>query len=101
MDDSALGRKAAASVADNQGSGRDQHGVKSSMKPGLMPLLLRAPQAAALCGTSVRTWRTWNVTGKIPRPVRIGRSILWPYAELQSWVTAGCPDRATWEAVRE
>jgi hypothetical protein len=24
------------------------------------PLLLRATQAAILCGTSVRTWRTWD-----------------------------------------
>lgn len=61
------------------------------------PLLLRAPEAAALCGKSLRTWRTWDAAGLIPRPVRIGRSTLWRAAELWAWVAAGCPRRAEWE----
>ena len=40
------------------------------------PLLLTAKQAAAMCGKSLRTWRTWDAAGWIPRPVRIGRSTL-------------------------
>lgn len=64
-------------------------------------LLLRAHQAAALCGKSVRTWRTWHASGLIPRPVRIGRSILWRAEELQAWIAAGCPGRAHWEVTYE
>ena len=64
-------------------------------------LLLRAPQAAALLSTSVRTWRTWNATGKVPRPIHIGRSAYWRPEELKAWVAAGCPDRVSWEAMQQ
>ena len=65
---------------------------------GLRPLLLTAKQAASMCGKSLRTWRTWDAAGWIPRPVRIGRSTLWRLDELQEWVAAGCPRREEWEA---
>ena len=65
---------------------------------GLGPLLLTAKQAAAICGKSLRTWRTWDAAGWIPKPVRIGRSTLWRADELRKWVVAGCPRRAEWEA---
>ena len=66
-----------------------------------LPLLLRAENAAELCGTSVRAWRTWGTSGKIPRPIYIGRTPLWRYDELQAWVAAGCPERVMWDAMRE
>jgi predicted DNA-binding transcriptional regulator AlpA len=62
------------------------------------PLLLSARRAASICGKSLRTWRTWDAAGWIPRPVRIGRSTLWRADELREWVAAGCPRRAEWEA---
>lgn len=61
-------------------------------------LLLTAKQAAAICGKSLRTWRSWDSAGWIPRPIRIGRSTLWRACELRDWVAAGCPRRAEWEA---
>ena len=64
-------------------------------------LLLRADQAAALCCTSTRTWRTWNTAGRIPRPIYIGRAPLWRPEELKAWVAAGCPDRDRWDTMRE
>ena len=65
------------------------------------PLLLRAPQAAVLLSTSVRTWRTLNATGKIPRAIRLGRSTYWRPEELKAWVAAGCPDRVSWEMLQQ
>jgi predicted DNA-binding transcriptional regulator AlpA len=62
------------------------------------PLLLTARQAASMCGKSLRTWRTWDALGLVPRPVRIGRSTLWRADELRDWVAAGCPRRQEWEA---
>ena len=62
------------------------------------PLLLSARDAASLCGKSLRTWRSWDSAGRIPRPVRINRSTLWRFDELQKWVEAGCPRREEWEA---
>lgn len=61
------------------------------------PLLLSAKAAAALCGKSLRTWRTWDAAGMIPRPVRIGRSTLWRADELRAWIAAGCPRRDEWD----
>ena len=48
-------------------------------------LLISAKQAAELCGKSLRTWRSWDAAGWIPRPVRIGRSTLWRVDELRDW----------------
>lgn len=64
-------------------------------------LLVNARQAAAMCGKSLRTWRSWDAAGWIPRPVRIGRSTLWRLAELNQWIAAGCPRRLAWEARME
>jgi len=61
-------------------------------------LLVTAKQAARMCGKSLRTWRAWDASGWIPRPVRIGRSTLWRLDELRAWVAAGCPRREEWEA---
>ena len=61
-------------------------------------LLVTARHAAGMCGKSLRTWRTWDAAGWIPRPVRIGRSTLWRLDELRAWVAAGCPRRDEWEA---
>ncbi len=72
--------------------------IDESTEAGLAPLLLTAKQAAEICGKSLRTWRTWDAAGWIPRPVRIGRSTLWRFEELREWVAAGCPRRAEWEA---
>lgn len=65
---------------------------------GHSPLLVTAKTAAMMCGKSLRTWRTWDAAGWIPRPIRIGRSTLWRVNELQAWVAAACPRRAEWEA---
>lgn len=71
--------------------------AKSVVESGPSPLLLAARHAASMCGKSLRTWRTWDAAGWIPRPVRIGRSTLWRADELCEWVAAGCPRRAEWE----
>lgn len=65
------------------------------------PLLLRAVDAAAQCSVSVRTWYAWDLAGKVPRPIRMGRTPFWPYEELRAWVAAGCPDRVTWQAAQD
>ena len=64
------------------------------------PMLLSARDAAALCGRSVRTWRSWHAAGLVPAPVNIGRSTFWRAAELRLWIRAGCPRREEWEKTR-
>jgi hypothetical protein len=57
----------------------------------LPPGLIRAAQAAVWCSVGLRTWRTWDASGRVPRAVRIGAIVLWSLAELRSWRDAGCP----------
>ena len=64
-------------------------------------LLLKAAEAAERFGCSVRTWRTWDRSGRTPPPVRVGRSLYWRPNELAAWVEAGYPDRAAWIAQRD
>jgi excisionase family DNA binding protein len=53
-----------------------------------------------LLGIGKRTVWTWDAAGKLPAPVRIGATVRWRAAELDAWAAAGCPDRATWAALR-
>jgi predicted DNA-binding transcriptional regulator AlpA len=64
-------------------------------------LLLTAVEAAAMFHKTVRTWRIWDSSGKIPSPIRIMRSTYWRQEELKEWVAAGCPDRESWDALKE
>jgi excisionase family DNA binding protein len=57
----------------------------------LPPGLLTVNQVAEVLAVSIRqVWRL-NATGRLPAPVRLGRSVRWRSAELEDWISAGCP----------
>ena len=89
-------------MADNHDTLSDENGLIEPERDRLsiapVPLLVSARTAAPMCGKSLRTWRSWDAGGLIPRPVRIARSTLWRVDELRDWVAAGCPRREEWEA---
>jgi len=60
-------------------------------------LLLPASEAAQLLGISKRHLHTLNVSGRLPRPIRLGRSVRWNANELRAWIAAGCPELIPWE----
>jgi predicted DNA-binding transcriptional regulator AlpA len=64
----------------------------------VQPALLRARDAAKLCGVSVATWWRWDAAGRMPRGLKIGGARLWSRGELLAWIDGGCPDRAEWQA---
>jgi hypothetical protein len=69
--------------------------------PGAVaPELIPASVAAPLCHRSLASWGRDNSAGRIPAPVRIGRSTLWRRSELMDWIAAGCPVRSAWERMR-
>ena len=69
--------------------------------PAVEALLVSADQAASLCGVSPATWYRMAAGGRCPAPVRLSRGcVRWRVEELRTWITAGCPDRRTWEALR-
>jgi predicted DNA-binding transcriptional regulator AlpA len=69
--------------------------------PRVEAALLRARDAAALCGIGLATWWRWDAAGRMPRGVKIGGARLWSREELLDWIRAGCPARPEWQARRE
>ena len=68
----------------------------------LPPLAVDAKTLSKMLGLSVRTIRSMNTRGKLPKPVRLsGHSIRWIVSEVEAWLEAGCPDRDAWESIRD
>lgn len=62
--------------------------------------LLTARNVAALLNVSQRhIWKLLS-SGRLPQPVRLGRSVRWRRDELTAWMDAGCPPRDAWLAGR-
>jgi prophage regulatory protein len=68
--------------------------------PAGSPLVVGAKELATLLRIGLRTVRTMDAAGKLPKPVRIGGSVRWSLEEIKSWLAAGAPDRDEWEARR-
>jgi len=64
------------------------------------PLVADAKGLAKLLGLGVRTIRTHDAAGKLPKPLKLGGRVVWRLDELRAWLDAGAPDRATWTALR-
>jgi excisionase family DNA binding protein len=62
-------------------------------------ILIDASMLAEKLNVHEVTIRKWQVNGKIPAPVRIGRAVKWRLTEIDAWIKAGCPPRAKWEAM--
>ena len=61
-------------------------------------VLLDAIHTAEMLGVHRATVFKLNASGKMPRPVKLGRATRWWRDELLEWVGAGCPPRSKWEA---
>ena len=64
------------------------------------PLAFSAADLARRLDVSLRHLRRLDSAGKLPKPVRLGRSVRWPVAQIESWLNAGGPDRRTWEGMK-
>ena len=74
--------------------------TKNQVSGGQM-MAISAKTLASMLGVSLRqVWRL-NSAGKLPQPVRLGGSVRWNRDEVLRWFEAGCPDRLTWEDLRE
>jgi excisionase family DNA binding protein len=63
-------------------------------------LALSAAELGRRMGVSLRHVRRMDSAQKLPRPVRLGRSVRWPAAEIDDWLRSGAPDRERWERLR-
>ncbi|WP_145198219.1 helix-turn-helix domain-containing protein [Planctomycetes bacterium Poly30] len=63
----------------------------------VQPLLLPAPKVAEMLGVSKRQIAGLRSSGRLPSPVRLGRSVRWRREEIEAWIAAGCPTRDRWD----
>jgi prophage regulatory protein len=55
------------------------------------PELLDCKLVAALCGCSTRMiWRLRDM-GDMPAPIRLGGLVRWRRADIERWISDGCP----------
>jgi predicted DNA-binding transcriptional regulator AlpA len=66
----------------------------------LSPLVADAKRLSRLLGVGVRSIRTWDYSGKLPRPIKLGSRTVWNVREIRDWLGAGAPCRAEWEAFK-
>ena len=64
------------------------------------PLAFSAAELARRLDVSLRHLRRLDSAAKLPKPIRLGRSVRWPVTEIESWLDAGAPDRQRWEAMK-
>ena len=64
-------------------------------------LLTDAEGVGIMIDKSSRSVRRLGSAGLLPRPVKVGGAVKWRVAEIEAWVCAGCPDRATWERIQK
>lgn len=60
------------------------------------PLVVDAKRLAKLLCVGLRTIRTMDAAGKIPRPIRLA-GVRWKVREIRDWIDAGAPTRDEWE----
>jgi predicted DNA-binding transcriptional regulator AlpA len=54
-----------------------------------------------VCGISRSSWFKLARSGRTPLPVHLGtRRPVWVVSELEEWLRAGAPDRATWQRMK-
>jgi predicted DNA-binding transcriptional regulator AlpA len=64
------------------------------------PLLLSADDLAIELSVSARTISRLASAGKLPKPVRLGRSVRWRQEEIIFWLASGCADRQMLELMK-
>lgn len=64
-------------------------------------LAVDAEELGLLLDCGVRSVRTWDYAGKLPRPVELGARRLWYLPEIRAWLRAGAPSREAWEIMRK
>ena len=62
--------------------------------------LLTAKAMAKMLSTSVRSIWRYRSAGRLPETVKIGGAIRWKQQDIEQWISMGCPDRRTFEAMR-
>jgi len=63
--------------------------------------LLSVGELAKRLMVSKRTIWSMLSSGRLPRPIRLGRSVRFRASDIEQWIELGCPPRERWEAMRQ
>lgn len=74
---------------------------KSAQTATVERLAIPASEVAKLLNVSERHIWAMTSSGRLPRPIRLGRRVLWSRAEIASWLEAGAPARDRWEQIKQ
>lgn len=55
------------------------------------PEMIDSPELGRLLGISQAHFYRLKAAGKLPQPVRLGRSVRWPVAEVRAWLAERGP----------
>jgi predicted DNA-binding transcriptional regulator AlpA len=66
----------------------------------LRPLAVDARRLAKLLCLGLRTVRSMDAAGRLPAAVRLNARKVWIVTEIRRWLAAGCPDRETWDVMK-
>jgi len=75
----------------HEGTG-NKGGCRCAPEAAATPLLLDVAEVARLLTCSKPHVRRLADAGRMPRPVKLGTLVRWKRAEIEQWLTAGCPD---------
>jgi predicted DNA-binding transcriptional regulator AlpA len=65
------------------------------------PLLLTIPDICKMLNIAHSTFYSLCSSGKFaPLPVKLCRKVLYNKAEVENWVSSGCPHRRQWIVMR-
>ena len=64
---------------------------KPESGPVQTPELIDLETIAAMLCVSTRHARRMSDSGWMPRPLRLGRCLRWRKAEIDAWISEGCP----------
>jgi len=62
--------------------------------------LLDVRAVAERLSVSARAIWKWQASGRLPAPVRLGRSVRWRSSDIDEWIEQGCPSRSAFEAAK-
>jgi len=67
----------------------------------IQTLLTDVRGLATMINRSERTIHRLNDSGKIPKPLRINRGLLWRKSDILLWLENDCPSRRQFEKIRK
>lgn len=77
------------------------HSTIGKQQPqGVAKIALSAEEVADALGISRAHVFKLHSSGRLPRPVKLGRTVRWPRQDLEEWLAAGAPPRDRWESMR-